>query len=163
LDKVLGDADGALAMEFATIVLAIAPRLRNRYVDVVWGMSSPFTLPLLITVNLTRTPIGVWVAASPELPGFAAVSNNEFSLRANIGEQIVSACRAQGFVVDAAPVGSVSESVARWSIAIRYVTPATGPTKVGDTAYLPATGENPRPPKYASPSDCGRIDQDQKD
>ena len=107
-------------------------------------MSSKPTLPQLIKVKLTRTPIGVWVAESPDLPGFFAVSNSELSLRTLIGEQIASACRARGIEVDTGPVGSVDNNVALWSIKFRNAIPASGPNKVGGTEFLPEFVEGPK-------------------
>jgi hypothetical protein len=100
-------------------------------------MSSQEVFPHLIKVKLTRTPIGVWVAESPDLRGFFAAANTQSSLHSLIGEQIALACRAQGFEVDAGPVGSVDDGVSLWSIKIRNPTPADGPNKVGGTDFLP--------------------------
>jgi hypothetical protein len=99
-------------------------------------MSSQSSVPRLINVKLTRTPIGGWTAASPDLPGFVVVSNNEHSLRALIGEQIASACRAQGFEVDTGPVGNPDNNTVVWSITIRNAIQPTGPTKVGGTEFF---------------------------
>ena len=89
-------------------------------------------LPELIKVRITRSPIGVWVADSPDLLGFRAMSNSESSLRALIGEEIVWACRAQGFEVVTGPMNVDNETVL-WSITVRNASQATGPTKVGGT------------------------------
>lgn len=90
-------------------------------------------LPERIKVRVTRSPIGVWVADSPDLPGFRVMSNSESSLRALTGEQIAWACRAQGFEVVTGPIGNVDDKTVLWSITVRNFSRATGPTKVGGT------------------------------
>ena len=90
-------------------------------------------LPERIKVRVTRSPIGVWVADSPDLPGFRVISNSEPSLRALIGEQIAWACRAQGFEVVTGPIGNDDGKTLLWSITVRNASRATGPTKVGGT------------------------------
>jgi hypothetical protein len=72
------------------------------------------------------------------------MSNGEHSLRALIGEQIAAACRARGFEVDTCQVDEVDSTIALWSIKIRSATQAYGPTKVGETEYLPGTGKGPK-------------------
>jgi hypothetical protein len=99
-------------------------------------MSSQSSLPRLIKVKLARTPIGVWTASSADLPGFVVVSNYEHSLRALIGEQIASACRAQGFEVDTGPFGYPDSNTVVWSITIRNAIQPTGPTKVGGRDFF---------------------------
>jgi hypothetical protein len=101
-------------------------------------MSSQSALPQRIEVRITRAPIGVWVADSPDLSGFVVLSNKESSLRAFIGEQIASACRAWGFEVDTSPVGVADNNTFLWAIAIRRATPASGPCKVGEMASCEA-------------------------
>jgi hypothetical protein len=53
-----------------------------------------------------------------------------------IGEQIASACRAQGFEVDTGPVGNPDNNTVVWSITIRNAIQPTGPTKVGGTEFF---------------------------
>ena len=97
-------------------------------------MTHESILPDRIKVTVTRAPMGAWVAESPDLLGFSVVSNNESSLRALIGEHIVSACRSQGFEVVTGPIGNVDDNkTVLWSITVRNASRATGPTKVGGT------------------------------
>ena len=89
--------------------------------------------PERIKVRITRSPIGVWVADSPDLLGFRVISNSESSLRALIGEQIAWACRAQGFEVATGPIGTIGDNTVLWSINVRNASRAKGPTKIGGT------------------------------
>ena len=89
--------------------------------------------PERIKVRITRSPIGVWVADSPDLSGFRVMSNSEPSLRALIGEQIAWTCRAQGFEVATSPIATIDDNMVLWSINVRNASRATGPTKVGGT------------------------------
>ena len=90
-------------------------------------------LPDRIKVTVTRASMGAWVAESPDLLGFSVMSNNESSLRALIGEHIVTACRSQGFEVFTGPIGNVDNKTVLWSITVHNASRATGPTKVGGT------------------------------
>ena len=88
-------------------------------------MTHQSILPERITVTVTRAPMGAWVAESPDLLGFSVMSNNESSLRALIGEHIVSACRAQGFEVVTGPIGNVDNKTVLWSLTVRNASRAT--------------------------------------
>jgi hypothetical protein len=59
------------------------------------------------------------------------VANSESTLRGMIGEQIVLACRAQGFEVTTGLCGNADSQDDLWSIEIRKVASPTGPAKVG--------------------------------
>jgi hypothetical protein len=125
-------------------------RLQYRWAAVRCGMSSQSILPPAHQGEAhSYADRNIGVAASPDLPGFVAVSNNESSLRAFVGEQIASTCLARGFEVDTGPVGSVEHNVALWSIKIRNATPANGPNKVGGTDFLPEPGEGLTDPGWA--------------
>jgi hypothetical protein len=90
-----------------------------------------------IRVRIAPTPIGAWVAESPDLPGFMVMANNESSLRDGITEQLAATYRAQGVEVDVRPCNA-DQSL--WSVEIRRAIPPSGPNKVGDPEFLRGAG-----------------------
>jgi hypothetical protein len=96
-------------------------------------MTHQSILPQRIKVTVTRAPMGGWVAQSPDLLGFSVMSSSDNELRAQIGEHIASACRAQGFDVVTRPIANVDNNTVVWSITVRGAIAPSGPAKVGGT------------------------------
>lgn len=96
-------------------------------------MTHQSILPNRIKVTVTRSPMGWWVAQSPDLLGFSVMSSSAYELRAQIGEHIASACGAQGFDVVARPIADGDNNTVVWSITVRGAILPSGPAKVGGT------------------------------